>query len=166
MGKAARHQGVLGLARRPREIGEVAALMTALEQDALLVVCPRLTDPGRAGELVRLAYSHAAAAVLFGAEGVSPFEADAVMASGGDVFRLPVRVADGGQLLRCLKAAAVTLIGIDDEGGDGGSLPSGGRRALVIGDPAGGLGGFWRAGCDLRAGGRAEELVGRLLAKA
>lgn len=166
MGEAARHQGVLGLAKRPREIGEIAPLMASLEADALLLVCPRLTDPGRAGELVRLAHSHAAAAVLFGAEGVSPFAADAVMASCGDVFRLPVRVADGGQLLRCLKAAEVTLVGIDGEGSDGARLPSEGRRALVIGAPMSGLGGFWRAACDLRTGGRAEDLLEKLRAKA
>lgn len=159
-----RHAGVLGLAKRPSETAEVAVFMRALEPDALLVVCPRLTDPALAGMLLRQAAAHGATAVLFGAEGVSPFDPVAISSSEGEVFRLPVRVADGGQLLRSLKAAAVHLIGLE-AGHETTALPSSaGRRALVVGDPVNGLGPFWRMACDQRVSGEAEWLLGQLAA--
>ncbi|WP_193214769.1 TrmH family RNA methyltransferase [Luteolibacter marinus] len=157
------HRGVLGLAKRPGETTKVAAFTAALDPDALLVVCPRPADAALAGALIRLAGLHGAAGVLFGREGVSPFERVAVEASAGELFRLPVRVSDGGQLLRCLKAAGVHLVGTDTDGAGDDALPTEGRRALVVGDPAGGLGCFWRAACDLRVSGRPEDLLPRLL---
>jgi len=153
LGDPGRHAGVLGLAREPAETREVAAFCKSLEAGALLVVAPRLADPALVGRLMAQAESAGAAGVLFGAEGASPFGAEAVEASGGAVFRLPVRVADGGQLLRSLKAAAVDLTGWEPDGGPSAPAPSSGRRALVLGDPVGGLGPFWRAACDRRGGG-------------
>jgi len=158
-GDPQRHGGVLGLAREPAETREVAAFCKALASDALLVVAPRLADPVLAGRLMRQAEFIGAAAVLFGAEGTSPFGPAAIEASGGAAFRLPVRIADGGQLLRSLKAAAVDLTGWEQAGGPAAAAPGGGRRALVIGDPESGLGPFWRSACDRRGGGEWENLL-------
>lgn len=164
LGDAGAHQGVLGLARLPAESFEVAAFVRALGPEALLVVCPRVGDAARAGRLIALAAEQGAAAVLFGAEGASPFAAAAVAASAGALFRIPVRVADGGQLLRSLKAAAVHLVGLEPAAGPLDPAPPPGRRALVVGDPATGLGAFWRAACDRRTAGEAAELLARLAA--
>lgn len=157
LGDPGRHGGVLGLAREPAESREVAVFCKSLEAGALLVVAPRLVDPVRAGRLMARAESAGAGGVLFGAEGASPFGAEAIGASGGAVFRLPVRVADSGQLLRSLKAAAVDLTGWEPDGGPAAPGPSSGRRALVLGDPVAGLGPFWRAACDRRGGGDWEQ---------
>lgn len=158
-GDPERHGGVLGLAREPAETREVAAFCKALDADAMLVVAPRLADPVLAGRLMRQAEGIGAAAVLFGAEGTSPFGPAAIEASGGAAFRLPVRVADGGQLLRSLKAAAVDLTGWEQDGGPAAAAPAAGRRALVIGDSESGLGPFWRSACDRRGGGEWESLL-------
>ena len=166
-GNPARHGGVLGLARIPSETAEVATFARSLEPDALLVVCPKPVDPGFAGTLTRHAEEMGAAGVLFGTDGTSPFGPVAVAASGGAVFRLPVRVADGGLILRSLKAAGVDLTGweagetpgVDEEGLSG-------RRALVIGDPEAGLGPFWRAACDRRSGGDWDVLLRSIAVKA
>ncbi|TAE86542.1 MAG: hypothetical protein EAZ71_11750 [Verrucomicrobia bacterium] len=155
-GDPARHCGVLGLARLPAERAEVADFALGLEPEALLVVCPRTMDAEFAGRLIGLAAERGAAGVLFGAEGVSPFGSDVVAASAGGIFRVPVRVADGGQLLRSLKAARVRLVACEAEGSQGPRVARTGRRALVAGDPVLGLGAFWRAACD-------ERVVGDVL---
>lgn len=146
------HGGVLGLAKLPSETGEVAAFLRGLDAEALVVVCPRLDDPSAAGEVIRLAADHGAAGVLFGAEGTSPFEVEALRVAAAALFRLPIRIADGGLLLRSLKAAGVVLCGWEASGMSGEAATSG-RRALVMGDPEKGLGPFWRAACERRLGG-------------
>lgn len=165
LGNPARHAGVLGVARMPAETAEVAAFARSLEPDALLVVCPKLVDPEFAGSMARHAEEIGAAGVLFGTEGASPFGATAVAASAGALFRLPVRVADGGLILRSLKAAAVELTGWESGEASGVGDGAPGRRALVVGDPEAGLGPFWRAACDRRSGGDLEALLRSLAMK-
>ena len=159
------HEGVLGLAKLPGETGDVAAFMKSLEAEALLLVCPRPGDFKAIGTLMKGAEAFDAAGVIFGAEGVSPFEPEAVRASGSSVFRLPVRIADGGMVLRCLLAAGFQLVGLD-EAEDAlapAALPAlSARRALVVGDEGGELGKFWRSACSLRVRGDADEMLSRM----
>lgn len=145
------HRGVIGLAKLPEERTDVAGLMGELDADAMVVVCPSLADASNVGAIIRNAAALGAAAVLFGAEGASPYDRKAVRASSGALFRLPVRVADSGQIMRCLKAARFHVLGAD--GGEGaldvGGLPGNeGRTALVIGSEENGLGPFWARACD------------------
>ncbi|GAA5483502.1 TrmH family RNA methyltransferase [Haloferula sargassicola] len=146
------HRGVLGLAKLPEERSDVAALMQELGADARVVVCPSLADAANAGAIVRNAAALGAQAVIFGEDGVSPYERKAVRSSSGALFRIPVRVADGGQVLRCLKAAKFTLIGADgsedSEGLGGYEWREEGREALVIGSEEKGLTSFWKRACD------------------
>ncbi|MBB5352995.1 tRNA G18 (ribose-2'-O)-methylase SpoU [Haloferula luteola] len=147
------HRGLIALAKLPDERRDVASLMKELPEDARVVVCPSLADASNAGAIVRNAAALGAQAVLFGDEGVSPYERKAVRASSGALFRIPIRVADGGQILRCLKAAKFRLVGADG-GEETASLEScewdEGRVALVIGSEDQGLNGFWKAACDVR----------------
>jgi tRNA G18 (ribose-2'-O)-methylase SpoU len=152
------HGGVLGLAKRPSETGEVATFLRSLDVEALVVVCPRLDQPKVAGDVIRLAAEHGAAGVLFGAEGVSPFHVEAVRGAGAALFQLPIRVADGGLLLRSLKAAGVELCGWEQAEFSGEAATTG-RRALVMGDPEKGLGPFWRAACDRQVGGEVAAVM-------
>ncbi|MBK1827453.1 RNA methyltransferase [Haloferula rosea] len=145
------HRGVIGLARQPDEVADVHGLMSELDADATVVVCPRLSDPSNVGAIIRNAAALGAAAVILGSEGASPFERKAVRASSGALFRVPVRVADSGQVLRCLKAGGFRLIGTSGHKNataltqlDGVE----GRVALVIGSEAEGLGSFWEKACD------------------
>lgn len=161
----AAHEGVLGLAKLPNETGDVAAFMKGLELEALLVVCPRLDDPELIGTIVRGAEAFNAAGVIFGAEGMSPFEPEAVRASDSAVFKLPVRIADAGMVLRCLLTAGFQLIGLDDSED---SIPAShlpdlaSRRALVLGEEDGRLGRFWRSACNLRVRGDADTVLSHL----
>ena len=152
------HGGVLGLAKRPSETGEVATFLRSLDAEALVVVCPRLDHPAVVGDVIRLAAEYGAAGVLFGAEGVSPFHVEAVRVAGGALFQLPIRLADGGLLLRSLKAAGVELCGWEQAAFSGEAVTSG-RRALVMGDPEKGLGPFWRSACDRQVGGEVAAVM-------
>jgi tRNA G18 (ribose-2'-O)-methylase SpoU len=152
------HGGVLGLAKRPSETGEVATFLRSLDVEALVVVCPRLDQAAVVGDVIRLAAEYGAAGVLFGAEGVSPFHVEAVRAAGGALFQLPIRTADGGLLLRSLKAAGVELCGWEQATFSGEAVTIG-RRALVMGDPEKGLGPFWRAACDRQVGGEVAVVM-------
>ena len=148
------HRGVLGLARQPGEVGAVAGLAAELARErALVVVCPRLADPANVGAVVRNAAALGAEAVFVGGEGASPFDRKAVRASSGAVFRLPLRVADGGEILRSLKGAGFRILGAD--GGAGAAMLEEiaieeGPLALVVGAEAEGLSAFWKAACDER----------------
>lgn len=147
------HRGVLGLAKLPEERADVAGLMEELPDDAMVVVCPSLSDAANAGAIVRNAAALGAHAVIFGEEGVSPYERKSVRASSGALFRIPIRVADGGQVLRCLKAAKFVVLGAD--GSEGAEPCEGrdweeGRIALAIGREDEGLSSFWKMACDAR----------------
>ncbi len=147
LGNPERHGGVIALAKQPQETAEVGAYVKkVLAADALLVVCPRATDAAGAGELVRLAAGAGAAAVLFGVEGASPFEPDAVAASAGDVFKLPVKVADAGLILRSLMAGKVHLVGLGGSDAAPIKAPEGRRAVVVPGQE--GLDAFWKRVCD------------------
>lgn len=159
------HGGVLGLAKIPGETGEVAAFLKSLPAEALLVVCTRPGDPEASGEILRGADAFDAAGVLFGVEGRSPFEPEVIRVAGESVFKLAVRIADGGLILRCLLAAGFQLIGLDEEAGSKkpGDLPDlAARRALIIGDEAEGLGKFWRSACNFRVSGDVDEVLSHL----
>lgn len=161
MGDPARHAGVIGLAKLPKETVEVAAFVKGLEPDALLLVCPRAGDPAALGEWIRMAVAADAAGILIGAEGTSPFEPEAVAASQGEVFKLPVKVADAGLLLRCLMAGRFYLLGLGGDDAAEVEAPEG-RRALVV-PGEGGLDGFWRKACDHLVSAAVDDALKMLL---
>ncbi len=159
------HGGILGIAKIPGETGDVAAFLKGLDPEALLVVCPRLDDPWMIGEILRGAEAFDAAGVIFGSEGMSPFEPPAIRAAGSSVFKLPVRIADSGLVLRCLLAGRFQLVGLDEspDSVTVGDLPVlGPRRALVLGDEDGKMGRFWRSACSVRICGDADTALSHL----
>jgi tRNA G18 (ribose-2'-O)-methylase SpoU len=159
------HGGVLGLAKIPGETADVAAFLKGLPEEALLVVCTRPSDSVLMGRIMRGADAFDAAGVIFGAEGASPFESETIRAAGDSVFKLAVRIADGGLILRCLLAAGFQLIGCEDEAGaiDAGKLPVlASRRALIVGDEVEGLGRFWQSACSLRVRGDVDEVLSHI----
>jgi TrmH family RNA methyltransferase len=76
---------------------ELAALLAAPEP--LLLVTVGLQDPGNLGTILRCAEAFGATGVVLGEKTVSRFNAKAVRASAGSLFRLP-----------CVKAKTETLL--------------------------------------------------------
>jgi tRNA G18 (ribose-2'-O)-methylase SpoU len=159
------HGGILGLAKIPGETGDVAAFLKGLPAEALLVVCPRPGNTFSTGQIMRGADAFDAAGVIFGAEGASPFEPEIIRHAGESIFKLAVRIADGGMILRCLLAGGFQLIGLEEESGaiDAEELPVlASRRALIVGDETGGLGRFWQSACSLRVRGDVDSVLSHI----
>lgn len=78
-------QGVIALVKP-----QVWTLENLLRGRTLLVVLDGVQDPGNAGTIVRAAEAFGATGALFVKGSVSPYNAKAVRASAGSLFRLPV----------------------------------------------------------------------------
>ncbi len=119
--------------------------------NALLLVMAGLQDPGNAGTLIRSAEAFGASGAVLLPGTVNPWNAKAVRASAGSVFRLPVvslRVEEMTALLRergvrLLAAAADGDVVLSEAGLDG-------PLALVVGNEGGGVPAEVMAAADAR----------------
>lgn len=107
----------------------------------LVVLVAGLQDPGNLGTLVRSAEAFGATGMVLLPGTTSPWNAKAIRASAGSVFRLPVAVCGAEEAFGFLRAAGVrTLAAVvkDDDGATGvGDLR--GPIAFVIGNEGSGL---------------------------
>ena len=92
------HRGYLAIARKPDPTP-----LTAFKSGTL-VILPEIADPGNLGTIIRNTAALGGSGVIIG-KGASPFNAKAIRASAGNLFRLPVRCspdlhADLAQLLK------------------------------------------------------------------
>ena len=78
------HRGHLAIARKP-EPTPLSAF-----KSGTIVVLPEIADPGNLGTIIRNTAALGGSGVLIG-KGASPFNAKAIRASAGNLFRLPVR---------------------------------------------------------------------------
>jgi TrmH family RNA methyltransferase len=142
-------QGVLAVARRPRE-----ATPSLLEDPhVLLVVLDGLQDPGNVGTILRTAAAAGAAGALIVGPTADPFGPKAIRASAGAVFGVPVRwVATAEDCGEALAAHRVRVLIADPRGDDLDSDTSFARPlALVFGGEGRGAGVAWtRYGTTVR----------------
>lgn len=131
-------------ATTPQPIAAVGVMPPApsdeLDKATFVVVLASVSDPGNAGAAVRIAESAGADLVVFGEGSVDPYNPKTVRASAGSLFRVPVLVADGEDVLRSLGARRVQRVGTVARGGrlyD--SIDYSGPFALVLGNESGGL---------------------------
>jgi TrmH family RNA methyltransferase len=145
-----------------REPGELVALLALPADDLdrvppleapLLVVCDRPASPGNLGSIVRSADAFGADAVLVTGHAADPYDPQAVRASIGALFSVPVLVhGSPRQLVGELRARwpALRIVGTTARGemllGDA-DLRTG-PVALVFGNEATGLSEAWRELCD------------------
>lgn len=78
------HRGHLAIARKPAN----PPLETF--EKGTLVILPEIADPGNLGTIIRNTAALGGAGILLG-KGTSPFNAKAIRASAGNLFRVPVR---------------------------------------------------------------------------
>ena len=101
-----------------------------------IVGCHQLADPGNAGTIIRGAEAAGADGVLFTPGSVDPFAPKVVRASAGSVFRIPVIVAELGQL----RAMGLSVMGSSSHRGSTYSeVDLRQPVALVVGNEAHGL---------------------------
>ncbi len=76
----------------------------------LIVVAAGLQDPGNLGTIIRSAEAFGAAGLLLAENTVSPFNAKAVRASAGSVFRLPTVEVTAHAAIETLRARGLCLL--------------------------------------------------------
>jgi TrmH family RNA methyltransferase len=81
-----------------------------------LVLLAGIADPGNAGTLLRSADIFGVAGVIFGANGVEPYNPKIVRASMGAIFRLPLALAQPQELLSAARSHNYTIIATSREG--------------------------------------------------
>src|SRR5579859_7805404 len=100
-------QGVAALVKlRPHKFEDL--LESAA--DSLLVGVAGIQDPGNLGTIIRSAEAFGARAVLLGEKTVSPFNAKAVRASAGSLFREPLLRVKMAETIPLLKERGVRVI--------------------------------------------------------
>jgi RNA methyltransferase, TrmH family len=97
-------QGVAAMVR-PKEFA-FRDLIERLQVGPILVLSG-LQDPGNVGTILRSAEAFASAGVILGDGTVSPYNAKAVRASAGSVFRLPVIHRYGNQQKTAMELASI-----------------------------------------------------------
>jgi len=154
-------QGILAVAALPSP-GSLEALAGA----RLVVVLPRVADPGNAGTLIRIADAAGADVVVVCAGGVEVTNPKVVRASAGSLFHLPVVTGvPFDAVARGARRAGLRLLGADAAGAvdvfaADAALTD--PTAWVFGNEAQGLSAAERAACDRTVSvpifGRAESL--------
>jgi tRNA G18 (ribose-2'-O)-methylase SpoU len=84
------HRGVLACGRR-KPPPELASIVPAKDEAALVLVCPAVQDPTNLGSILRTAAAMGVSAVLLGHECADPFSRRVLRVSMGTAFSLPVR---------------------------------------------------------------------------
>ena len=101
-------QGVAALVKlRPAKFEDV---LEQAEAGVLLAGIAGIQDPGNLGTIIRSAEAFGARAVLLGEKTVSPFNAKAVRASAGSLFREPLLRVKMGETIPLLKERGVRLV--------------------------------------------------------
>lgn len=138
------HRGYLAIARKP-ENPPLSAM-----SEGTLVVLPEIADPGNLGTIIRNSAALDGAGVILG-KGASPFNAKAIRASAGNLFRLPVRRSPDllSDLAELSKTHTILGTSLSKDSIPICNLPSiSGKIALLLGSEDFGLSGIIESLCD------------------
>lgn len=138
------NQGVLVMAEIPAaSLDDVSA-----SGPATILVLDGVQDPGNLGTLVRSAAAFGCDAAVCLPGTVDPWNAKAVRASAGALFRLPVAAERPEPLVDWLGEHGFMVVGADAGGRPVDRLTLSERTALVMGNEGGGLSGYVRSRVD------------------
>lgn len=138
-------QGILLVCEEPSVTLEV----TATAEDARFLALDGIQDPGNLGTLVRTARAFGLTAAIALDGTVDPWNARAVRASAGSVFRIPVVRAPWSEVHPW--AAGLQVIVADAAGEDAATLPVTPPWMLVVGNEGAGLRAEIREAASARA---------------
>jgi TrmH family RNA methyltransferase len=131
-------QGVAALVKL--KSARLEDVLEHLTPDLLLVGVAGLQDPGNLGTIIRSAEAFGARAVLLGEKTVSPFNAKAVRASAGALFRQPIIKVSMAETIMQLRQHGVRVLATSSHKGT--SLPQAdftGAAMIVIGNEGAGV---------------------------
>ena len=143
LGFGDRNDGLVVVARRPPT--GLADLPT-LPPAPLLVVVDEVEKPGNLGAILRTADGAGADALLVADPRTDPFNPNAIRASLGTVFSVPIAVAPAGAVRAWLEERSIrivaTVVGAERSYAEADLT---GAVAIVLGSEAEGLGAAWTA---------------------
>ncbi len=114
--------------------------------EGLVAVLEGIEKPGNVGAVLRSADAAGVAAVILADEGTDLFNPNAIRASLGAIFSVPVATAPGRQVLDWLRHHGFSIYAAWLDGSEEYSQVNyGGRSAVVLGSEAIGLSCLWRA---------------------
>lgn len=115
------------------------------------VALESIRDPGNLGTILRTADAAGAGGVILLAGGCDPFSVEAVRASMGSVFAVPVVRAEVGAFLAWRAQSAIALIGLSLTGsGRMEEVSASGAACLLMGNEQSGLPALLEEACDAR----------------
>jgi len=122
----------------------------ALPGDALVLVLENVEKPGNLGAIVRTASGAGVHAVLACGDGADPWNPNALRASTGAVFSVPVAVAETAEIMAFLRERAIRLVAADPKARDAyPDLDLTGPTAFLLGAEDRGLTAGMAASADL-----------------
>jgi len=163
------NQGILAqIAKRDNPqtvIGAYRQRLAQLEalEGQLIVALDGVRDPGNLGTIIRTADSVGAGGVVLIGETCDPFSVEAVRATMGSIFAMPLARASLAELVRYKTQRGAALIGASLKGAEMGADESMPQRVIVfMGNEQSGLSAEMEAACDrlvkLPMRGRADSL--------
>jgi RNA methyltransferase, TrmH family len=138
------------------------AQLEELQGDTIIAL-EGVRDPGNLGTILRTADSTGAGGVVLLGESCDPFSVEAVRASMGSLFAVPLARASFDELICYKKARAAEMFGLSLKGGplDPGT-PAPAKAIVLMGNEQSGLPDYMEAACDhlvkLPMRGRADSL--------
>jgi tRNA G18 (ribose-2'-O)-methylase SpoU len=147
------HRGVMACAERPAipSAGEVIETISARRGRSLIVVCSNIESCENMGAIIRSAAAFGVDAVLVGGDSCDPFSRRALKVSAGTVLTVRLGIIDGAERTSgALSSSRFRIVGTADspDSLDVGKYRTADRTALVLGNEARGLTGFWAERCD------------------
>lgn len=114
--------------------------------DGLVAVLEGIEKPGNVGAILRSADAAGVAAVILADEGTDLFNPNAIRASLGAIFSVPMATAPARQVLDWLRHHGFSIYAAWPDGSkEYSQVNYGGRSAVVLGSEALGLSELWRA---------------------
>lgn len=136
-----RTEGIVLVAREPQP----SLQDLRLPDDALICVLEGVEKPGNLGGIVRTADAAGLAAVLMADGGTDIFNPNAIRASLGAIFRIPVCAASTADVIQWLRKNGFAIFAARVDGAlDYANADYRGKSALVLGSEAEGLTAAWR----------------------
>jgi TrmH family RNA methyltransferase len=140
-----RAEGVVAVATPPPHRLEDLRLAS----DPLVVVLEGVEKPGNLGAILRSADGAGADAVIVAGSGTDLFNPNAIRASVGTIFHVPVAAAPVEEVLAWLREGRLRLVAARGDGSRGyTSVDLRGPLAVILGSEAGGLTDAW-SGADV-----------------
>ena len=142
-----RAEGVLGVAATPRP----TPLSLALPENALVAVLEGVEKPGNVGAVLRSADAVGVSAVMVADGHTDLYNPNAIRASLGTIFTMPVCEAGSGDVLEWLRKRKYSMVAARVDGAvPYTAVDYRGPTAIVLGSEAAGLSSLW-SGADIKA---------------